>query len=96
MSIYRRRAGKIMHHDTAKAEVGLLAFSVLMVMVGGIRCLRLGLSVSISAHNLPRADHSDGGCRPRGMRLRPEEVQCVLEQVKLSVRVMSERSAATL
>ncbi len=56
MSIYRRRAGKIMHHDTAKAEVGLLAFSVLMVMVGGIRCLRLGLSVSISAHNLPRAD----------------------------------------
>lgn len=70
--------------------MGLLAFGVLMVMVGGIRYLRLGLSVSIQPTTYPARINSDGGCRPRGMRLRPEEGECVLEQVKLTVRGMSE------
>ena len=41
MSIGRRRAGKPMHPDAAKADVGLLVFGVLMVVVGAIRWFRL-------------------------------------------------------
>ena len=37
MSIGRRRAGKPMHPDAAKADVGLLVFGGLMVIVGVIR-----------------------------------------------------------
>jgi len=38
-SIGRRRAGKPMHPDAAKADVGLLVFSALMVIVGAVRWL---------------------------------------------------------
>lgn len=36
-SIGRRRAGKPMHPDAAKADKGLLLFSLAMVIVGAIR-----------------------------------------------------------
>jgi hypothetical protein len=40
-SIRRRQLGKPMHPDAAKADVGLLVFSLLMIVVGAIRWLGL-------------------------------------------------------
>lgn len=36
-SIGRRKAGKPMHPDAAKADVGLLVFGLAMVVVGALR-----------------------------------------------------------
>ena len=36
-SIDRRRQGKSMHPDAAKADVGLLALSALLVLIGAVR-----------------------------------------------------------
>lgn len=38
-SIERRRAGKPMHPDARKADIGLLAFGVLLVVIGVMRSL---------------------------------------------------------
>lgn len=38
-SIGRRRAGKPMHPDGKKADVGLLVFGALLVLVGAVRML---------------------------------------------------------
>ena len=40
-SIGRRRAGRPMYPDARKADVGLLAFGVLLVVIGAIRWLGL-------------------------------------------------------
>lgn len=39
MSIARRRQGKPLHPDAAKADVGLLIFGLLLAAMGGIRLL---------------------------------------------------------
>lgn len=40
-SIGRRREGKPMHMDAAKADIGLLVFGALLVLTGSVRMLQL-------------------------------------------------------